>query len=174
MTDDERLPDPIASARALPRGSLVILRARQSEHREALAAALKTVAREKGLLLSIANDAALASKIAAHGLHLSQTRAHEAAHWRGLRPSWFITCAAHSLGAAARAFSFGADAVLLSPVFATQSHPGRAPLGALRLRLLAAHLGRPVYALGGITPATARRLDGAGLAGLAAVGALAA
>ena len=29
MTDDERLPDPLAAARLLPRGSMVIVRARQ-------------------------------------------------------------------------------------------------------------------------------------------------
>ena len=51
-----------------------------------------------------------------------------------------------------------ADAVLLSPVFATRSHPGGARLGPLRFRLLAAKSRAPVIALGGMNHHTARRL----------------
>ncbi|HEX3810498.1 MAG TPA: thiamine phosphate synthase [Rhizomicrobium sp.] len=171
MTDDERLPDPLAAARTLPKGSLVILRGAQ---RETFGAGLAAVARARGLVLSIAGDTRVAASLGARALHLSEDRAHEAAHWRALRSGWLITCAAHSLGAAARAHAFGADAVLLSPVFETASHRGRAALGPLRLRLMAAALPGPVYALGGIGAANARRLGGADLAGLAAIGALAA
>lgn len=52
----------------------------------------------------------------------------------------------------------GAEALLLSPVFATRSHPGAATLGPLRFRLLAARAQAPVIALGGINPLTFRRL----------------
>lgn len=51
------------------------------------------------------------------------------------------------IGAAARA---GVDAVLLSPVFATRSHPGAAVLGATRFNALARLSPLPVLALGGM------------------------
>lgn len=51
-----------------------------------------------------------------------------------------------------------ADAVLLSPLFPTRSHPGGAVLGPLRALLIARNARVPVLALGGMTPARARRL----------------
>jgi thiamine-phosphate pyrophosphorylase len=51
-----------------------------------------------------------------------------------------------------------ADAVVLSPVFATRSHPGATPLGPLRFRLLARRAGLPVIALGGMDARRARRI----------------
>lgn len=65
---------------------------------------------------------------------------------------------AHDLAEIAAANRSGADAVLLSPVFPTRSHPGGTVLGPLRFRLLAAKAQMPVIALGGMTCATARRL----------------
>lgn len=52
----------------------------------------------------------------------------------------------------------GADAILLSPVFATASHPGAKPLGPVRFRLLARKTQVPVIALGGMTRERAKRL----------------
>jgi len=171
MTDDARLEDPLGAARALPRGSLVIVRDRQTSRRAELAAALAAIARRRGLLLIVANDAVLAAKIGADGLHLSEAHAADAAHWRARHPHWLITAAAHSLAACARARH--ADAVLLAPVFATPSHPGGTVLGATRARIIAHASPLPVYALGGIDAGNVVRLEAAKLAGVAAVGALA-
>ena len=69
---------------------------------------------------------------------------------------------AHSLreiGAAARV---GADAVLLSPVLPTRSHPGAPVLGMVRFLLLARQSPCPVLALGGMTRRAARRLPRGG------------
>ena len=63
----------------------------------------------------------------------------------------------HSLREIARARN--ALALLLSPAFATRSHPGAAPLGPLRFRLLAARAQVPVIALGGMNPRAAKRLN---------------
>ena len=170
MTDDARLADPGAAARCLPRGSLVIVRARDRERRRALAAQVAGIARLRGLHLSIADDPALAH--AADGAHFPEARTGEIAHWRARHAGWFLTASAHSLASVLRAAACGADAVLLSPVFPTGSHPDGPTLGPMRLRLIAAALQVPVYALGGIDAATARRLGGARLAGLAAIGGL--
>ena len=59
------------------------------------------------------------------------------------------------LGAANRA---DADAVMLSPVFSTRSHPGGRTLGGLRFLLMARHAAMPVIALGGMRSAQAQRL----------------
>ena len=54
-----------------------------------------------------------------------------------------------------------ADAVLLSPVFATRSHPGGRALGPLRFLMLARQSPLPVIALGGMTRQRAARLSSA-------------
>lgn len=65
---------------------------------------------------------------------------------------------AHSLREIGRANRHRADAILLSPVFPTRSHPGAVTLGPVRFRLLAARSRVPVFALGGMTARTAHRL----------------
>jgi thiamine-phosphate pyrophosphorylase len=172
LTDDERLPDPLAATSALPRGSAVILRSRSKAKRCALAAPLREIAWKNDLFFLVADDPQLAMEVHANGIHLPESRAHEAAHWRALRPDWFITCAAHSEHGVVRARTFGADAALLSPVFATKSHPNRAPLTQIRLRFIVTKMSVPIYALGGIDARNAARLQGAPLAGIAAIGAL--
>ncbi len=168
LTDDLRLPDPLASARALPAGSLVIVRARDSARRAALAVQLHAIAKAGGLILLIADDPHLAVRIGAHGLHLSERRAKEAAYWRARFGHWFVTAAAHSMRAVLNAAAV--DAVLLSPVFVTQSHARALPLTPARARLLARQLRTPLFALGGVTADNAALLTG--FAGLAAIGAL--
>jgi thiamine-phosphate pyrophosphorylase len=167
MTDDARLADPLAAARALPRGSMVIVRSRDGAKRTQLIAALKPIARARELKLIAADDPALAMK--ADGLHLPEAKAAQAVHWRARHPRWIITSAAHCLSAIARARH--ADAVFLSPIFTTQSHPEKAYLGAARARFIARSSPRPLYALGGIDAHNAQSLRG--FAGIAAIGALA-
>ena len=164
MTDDERLADPVGAARRLPKGSVVIVRARDAARRHTLAEALR--AQTSGLILLASDDPILADRL--HGLHLPEKRAREAAHWRAVRPHWLITVAAHS-GQGLRIAH--ADAALLSPVFATKSHPGTRPITATRARLMARHALLPVLALGGVTARNASLLKG--FAGFAAIGALA-
>lgn len=173
MTDDERLTDPVAAARALPRGSMVVVRARQSSHRAKLAQSLRGVARARGLTLLIGNDPALADRVRAAGIHLSEDNARQAAHWRAKRPRWLITAAAHSLAACASSHRRGADAAFLGPVFATDSHPDGGHLGAARARDIARWAPLAVYALGGVNAQTAARLAGSRFVGLAAIGGLA-
>lgn len=168
MTDDERSPDPLVAARLLPKGAMIIVRSRDPAKRVKWAYAMMALARSRGLLVLIANDPVLASRCGADGLHLSETNAHRAAHWSALRPQWFISAAVHSLRAALlRQY---VDAIFLSPVFATASHPDHRALTAVRANAIAQDLAVPVYALGGITARNATLLSG--FAGIAAIGAL--
>jgi len=169
MTDDARLPDARAAARRLPPASLVIIRARDSKQRAERAMSLRAIARRRGLILLIADDAALARRLGAHGVHLPEAHARQAGHLKAQNPRWLITASAHSLRAAV--LTSHADAILLSPVFATQSHRNATVLTPARARTIARQVKTPLFALGGITAQNAIQLSG--FSGLAAIGALA-
>ena len=175
MTDDERLPDPVASIEALPRGSAVILRHYRMADRESLARRLVRLCRRRGIKLLIAGDARLAAAVGAHGLHLPEGMAQRRARhgWARRRKGWFLTVSAHSRRSLFMAARSGADAALLAPVFTTASHPTTPALGPLRFAAWVRNSPVPVYALGGITRANASRLNHTGLVGIAAIGGLA-
>lgn len=163
-TDLGRVPDPAAAAARLPEGAAVILRDRDHPERRAWAERLRRATAERGQMLLIANDPALARDVDADGLHLAEREVGRVRPWR------FTTAAAHSLAAIRRAEGNGADAVLLSPVFPTASHPGGAVLGLHRARAIASAARLPVYAMGGIDWRNAALL-GPVFAGFAAIAA---
>lgn len=167
VADRGRGGDPLAVAGRLARGTRVLLRDHDAPDRAAFGRKLAAIARRRGLVLIVAGDARLMRELGAHGLHLPQ--------WQLFRPpprlarGQLLTAAVHDRRAMARARRIGVDAVLVSPVFATASHPGARPLGPHRLARLVAGAGLPAIALGGIDGLTVRRLP-PGLAGIAAIG----
>jgi thiamine-phosphate pyrophosphorylase len=176
LSDPVRLPDPVAPARRLPRGAAVLARGAKP----GVLARLARLARGRGLALMLGGEGRAALELRA-GLHVP-----DRATARGLLPflrarragaPWaLLSVAAHGRAGIARGRRLRADCVLLSPAFPTASHPGQPALGPLRWAALAAALGRPAIALGGLGPATAGRLPRRGIgraAGLAAIGALA-
>ena len=171
MTDEARLADPLPAARALPAGSGIILRHYGAPERAALARQLAAIARRRGLFLLVGEDPALARRVGAHGVHLPERAVRRAAVVRWQR-HWLITAAAHSPAVLRLAAAAGADAALLSPVFATASHPDVRALGPQRFAALVQASPLPVYALGGIDVARARLLQGSGAAGIAGIGGL--
>jgi thiamine-phosphate pyrophosphorylase len=177
VTDSERLPEPLSAVLGLPPGSAVILRDPDPKRRRRLARALSRACRARRVLLIVADDAALAHHVRADGLHLSERRVAtpvvRGGGWRYRRPRWIVTGAAHSERALMTAARRGLDAALLSPVFETASHPGGRPLGPRRFAAASLASPIPVYALGGVTEATARGLFRSGAIGIAALGALA-
>jgi thiamine-phosphate pyrophosphorylase len=172
ITDADRLADPVEAVRRLPRGSAVLLRHYHDPLRPALARRLAAMCRQRGLRLLIAGDARLARAVGAGGLHLPEALvARGPRRWRlWRRKGWMVTAAAHSPAAVRAAAAAGVDAVLLSPVFATRSHPERAALGVLRFQAWARTSPLPVYALGGIDARTAPRLLSTRAVGLAGIG----
>jgi thiamine-phosphate pyrophosphorylase len=90
---------------------------------------------------------------------------------RHLRPAWWIGKSVHDLAEADAAKAEGADYLLVGPVYATPTHPDRAPLGLEPLRAIA-RLGLPMIAIGGVTAARAHEVKGAGAHGVAAIRAL--
>ena len=154
LLSDERNDAALEQAlRRLPRGSGFIYRHYHLPPAQRVARwrTLLRVARARGHLAILADSALTAREWGADGIYGAP---------RALYPtSRLVTLAtAHSLRELAEANRVRADAVLLSPAFATRSHPGARALGPLRFRLLAARAGMPVIALGGLNPRTARRL----------------
>ncbi|UZK65214.1 thiamine phosphate synthase [Sphingomonas sp. M1-B02] len=145
---DERMGDSIwAALDRLPRGSGVIFRHYglvQSERR-ALFAKLAKVARRRGLILLRAGGTRLNGEMGTHG---------------GRRGRGLHTRAVHSRREAIAALRDGADALFVSPVFRTRSHPGARVLGRVRFGLLIRGLGVPIVALGGMNARRASSLRG--------------
>ncbi|MDO9710862.1 thiamine phosphate synthase [Paracraurococcus lichenis] len=170
LGDPVRLPDPRTAAARLPRGAAVLARGLAP----AVTAGLAALARRRRLVLLVAGDGRGALRHGA-GLHLPERRGSA-----GLLPfllarrrrRLLLTAAAHGRAGLARARRLGVDAVLLSPVFPTASHPGAPALGPFRWMALVRRAGRPVVALGGLDGAGAARLPRR-TAGFAAIGALA-
>jgi len=90
---------------------------------------------------------------------------------RQLNPRWWIGRSVHDVPGAEAAGAEGADYLVVGPVYATATHPDRAPLGLERLGDIA-RLGLPVIAIGGVTPARAGEVKAAGAYGVAAIRAL--
>ncbi len=170
LTDRKRMPDPVAAVKRLPPGSMVILRDYDSADRFALALKLRRVCRKMGCLFLVAGDPRLARRACADGLHLPEhmlSGARADRHGFGL-----VTAACHSRRALRLAASAGVDLVLVSPVFATASHPDVAPLGTRGLSRLIQGAKVPVAALGGVNFQTAKSLRGQNINAIAAISAL--
>ena len=152
LVSDARNDDVLNSALArLPRGSGLIFRHYHlpEPERRARFAALNRRAQPRGITVVLAGPMQQARCWGAAGAYGPARML--ARGCRGLR-----LATVHSLAELARARR--ADAVLLSPVFPTRSHPGGRVLGVVRFRLLAARAKVPVIALGGMGPRAARRL----------------
>jgi thiamine-phosphate pyrophosphorylase len=155
LLSDERNDAVLDNAlQRLPRGSGFIYRHYHLPDQERVARwfDLLRIVRARGHIAILADSSLTAREWGADGIYGAP---------RALYPTAkdLLTLAtAHDLAEIGLANRLGADAVLLSPVFPTRSHPDAPVLGPVRFRLLAAHARMPVIALGGMTGRTARRL----------------
>ncbi|MBI1405041.1 MAG: thiamine monophosphate synthase [Caulobacter sp.] len=169
LTDPARTPDPEAVVARLPPGVGVIFRAFGANDAVDQGRRLRALTRQRGLILLAGADPDLALAIAADGLHLPQRSLADLPARRAARPDWILTAAAHDRAAAVAAAKGGADAVLVSPVFASNSPSAGAPLGVGAFTAIVEATPAPVYALGGVTAVTSRELAASGAAGFAAI-----
>lgn len=167
MTREKSLPDlwlisdarndaglPAALAR-LPRGSGFIYRHYHLTDAERLARfrTLRRIAGACGHMVILADSALTAREWGADGIYGSPRSLYP--RRRGL----IQIATVHDMAEIGLAARLGADAVLLSPVFPTRTHPGAPVLGSVQFRLLARQSPLPVIALGGMTAKRARALD---------------
>ena len=144
LMTDTRMGDALWDALArLPAGSGVIFRHYElpAQQRRALLLEVMAVARKRRLTV-----------LAAGGLR-SADGGHNGKPARGL-----YSRSAHNRREIVAATRAGADAVFVSPVFATRSHPGAVALGVARFGLMIRGARIPVIALGGMSARRARSL----------------
>jgi len=144
----------------LPRGSGIVFRHHDLERsaRAALLRRVAAVARRRRLLLIVAGAA---YGIRADGIHVGSGQ--------GARARGLVTASAHDEREMVRAWRAGAALVFVSPVFATNSHPGARVLGPVGFGRVARGAGIAVAALGGMTPARFRGLQAWGASGWGAI-----
>lgn len=113
-----------------------------------LALRMLPLMRRHNALLILNADIELAREVGADGVQLTAAQLQELRE----RPD-VLWCAAscHNAEDLRRAEALGCDFALLSPVLATQSHPGAPHLGWDDFKGAAAGSSIPVYALGGLT-----------------------
>jgi thiamine-phosphate diphosphorylase len=112
----------------------------------------------------------LAAALGAQGVQLRVDDLTPADARRVLPHGW-IGSSVHNADEAAAAVREGADFLVVGNIYQTESHPGR-PAGGLGLLHEAVAQGKPVIAIGGITPARAAEVKAAGAYGVAAIRAL--
>jgi thiamine-phosphate pyrophosphorylase len=165
LMTDERIGEAalLRAIARLPRGAAVVVRHYRLDTaaRRALFGAVRRIARRRGLVLLLAGPPAQARRWGAQGHH-GRDRATPGRAWLHSAP-------AHDHRELVAAIRAGADAVLISPLFATRSHPGARPLGAARFAALARRSPVPVIALGGIRRRHAGLVRKLGAHGFAAI-----
>jgi len=170
LMTDERIAraDLLCAAARLPRGSAIVVRhyGLDDTARRALFDRLQTIARRRRCLILLAGDPAQAHDWGADGHH---GRAPASARTSRTGRRWLHSAPAHDAVELAAAHAAGAGIALLSPLFATRSHPGATPLGPARFAALARRAPMPVIALGGVRPRHARLVRRLGAAGFAAI-----
>ena len=128
------------------------------------------LARPPEAAVFVSGRADIAAATGAHGVQLGGGDLTPADARRVLLHGW-IGRSVHSPEEARMAVEEGADFLVVGSIYETASHPGRAAVGTGLLRE-AARLGRPVIAIGGITPERVPELKAAGAYGVAAIRAL--
>ena len=160
ITDQSRFDgeDFFSRIEAALRGGADAVLAREkqmdSAHLLAFCSRLRDITRRHGARLFVHTQADVAQAVGADGVHVAAADIGEISAMR----RWLsdanmaITASCHDADELRQAAAAGADFALLSPVFATPSHPGAPHLGVNRFCELAAAAPLPVVALGGITP----------------------
>lgn len=171
MTDDNRGPDPLELAKQLPSNAGLLFRHYANREREKLAGRVIQVCRDRGIFCLVAGDIHLAQSSGANGVHLPEHRLmqNRSSVIRYRAQGGIVTSSAHSLRAAVLADRFGVDALFISPVFPTKSHPNTKSLGLSRFAALTRPLSCSVFGLGGINENSAQRLYNAGAYGIAGI-----
>jgi thiamine monophosphate synthase len=176
MTDRHRLPNWQEVLTLLPEGTGVIFRDYDAPDRKKIAELVADICMAQGLILSIAGDPELALGLNA-GFHMPEKQAPSLLrHLSRLPVNAFVTLSVHNMRGLISAQHLPVDAILISPVFTTNSHFDAATLGPVRFASLAKNSPCPVYALGGMSEAQLKRVNSihtSNLVGYAAIDAFA-
>ena len=129
-----------------------------------LAEPIAELCRNYAAKLFINTNTRIARQIGAAGVHLPAKAKLKA----GAKGNLSVGCSVHTLAAAQKRETEGADFVTYSPIYPTASKPGYGPaVGIASLREVAEGVQLPVFALGGIRPDRVGECLAAGAFGVA-------
>tara|TARA_Y100000590_G_scaffold408615_1_gene499866 strand:- start:8281 stop:8913 length:633 start_codon:yes stop_codon:yes gene_type:complete len=157
----------------IPEKSAFLFRSYKIKERKKIAKQLLKFCKIRKLKLIIASDIKLAEEINADGVHFSEYMIKKKTiNWKEiknlrLKKNWIITTSAHSKRILNKMKNYEIDAVLLSPIFSTKSHPNKKSLGLNKFLSMIKDFELPVYALGGINIKNVKFLDETDIIGYA-------
>lgn len=169
LTDNNKSKNPVSIVSKLPKKSLIIIRDYSIKNRESHIKRIFKIAKSYNHYVLVAKDPILAKKTKADGIHLPEHCISKTRKYRKLFPSWIITNACHSTKSAINAYKSNADAILLSPIFATSSHPKKNAINIDIIKFISNKINIPIYALGGINNKTITNLKRSKIKGVAAI-----
>jgi len=120
-----------------------------------------------GTIVVVNADWQRAVGFGARHIHLPEQSAPVGVIRHHLGAGALVGKSAHSVEAALKAASQGADYIIAGTIFASQSHPDVEPAGPDFLREVCAAVSIPVLAIGGVTPENLGACLEAGAAGVA-------
>lgn len=177
VTDARVLADPDLGRKAAAIAAIGPGAALHLRDRTATTGQLAELGRRLGALVRPAESALivnaradLAAALGAQGVQLGAGDLGTGDARRVFSKGW-VGRSVHGVEEARRAVDEGADFLVVGSIFATPSHPGRAPIGLTVLKECAG-LGRPAIAIGGVTKENAAACKEAGAYGVAAIRAL--
>ena len=131
------------------------------------AALLMAEAHAHEAAIIVAGRPDLAAGLGAHGVQLRASDLLPFDARRVMKTGW-IGRSVHSAVEGAEAVEAGADYLVAGSIWESATHPGRQPAGIGLIEALVS-LGKPVFAIGGVTPERSRLVHGAGGWGVAAI-----
>ncbi|MDQ6982136.1 MAG: thiamine phosphate synthase [Mariprofundus sp.] len=137
----------------------------------ALASRLRQMTYDNHARLIIHSQADIAVAVDADGIHLSSAEIQTipaARQWLA-DANKTVSVSCHNADELMQASVYDADYAMLSPVFATASHPGTPYLGLDGFHALASAATLPIIALGGIGTDNCKRLQGMQVAVIGAI-----
>ena len=154
--DDELFDKKKLLKLKIPKKSAFLLRSYETKKRKKIAKQLLKFCKMKKIKLLIGSDIKLAEDIKADGIHFPEYMIKKnKINWIDIKnvkskKRWIITTSVHSIQSLKKAEGLDIDAVLLSPVFPSKSHPNSKSLGLNKFSKIVKKTKLPIYALGGI------------------------
>lgn len=166
ITDHNKITNINNVINNLPKNSMVIIRDYNIDNRENYAFSIANICRKCGIKFLVAGDVKLARKIGADGVHLPEYMISEAEKINDMQ---FISVSCHNIDAIKNVGKYRVNAILLSPVFPTTTHPNTNIINLDMFKIMAEDSQIPVYALGGINEKNIKNLVGIKIAGIAGI-----
>lgn len=171
FTDDSKLSDPITLAKLIPKKWGMVIRNYHNHNRIQLIKDTAKICKKRRIFFMVAGNWRLAIKIRASGIHMPVKLIKKETISTIIKKcnNFTLSISAHNQAELRYARLIGVDAVFLSPVKKSSSHPLLKPIGFLPFSSLARNQGLNVYALGGLNLRDKKRSQDLGAKGIAGI-----